>query len=149
MPVDVSVRGACRPQRTPTSGKPMGNPADVIGLRILYKDRGGEQRVSIYLVDRDLPGVTLGQLAEAQRRILGVIEQMAEAGKSVRYFHSTFVPGESHMMCLFEAASVAWVMEANEAAHFPLLRVTEALDLTPKAGEPRHPREAAPRRSGG
>lgn len=103
----------------------------------------------IYLVDRDLPGVTLGQLAEAQRRVLGVIEQMAEAGKSVRYFHSTFVPGESHMMCLFEAAIVAWVMEANEAAHFPCLRVTGALDLTPKAGEPRHPREAVPRRSGG
>lgn len=95
----------------------------------------------IYLVDRDVPGATLAQLAEAQRRVLTVLEQMAQAGKSVGYVHSTFVPGESHMMCLFNATSVALVMEANEEARFPFLRVTEALDLTPEVVVPQHPRE--------
>lgn len=86
----------------------------------------------IYLVDRDLPGVTLVELAEAQRRLLAAVGRTAQAGQAVRYLHSTFVPGESHLMCLFEASSAAVVMKVNEAARFPLLRVIEALDVTPQ-----------------
>lgn len=86
----------------------------------------------IYLVDRDLPGVTLIEIAEAQRRLLAAIERKAQTGRAVRYIHSTFVPGEAHMMCLFEAPNAASVMELNEEARFPLLRVIEALDVTPQ-----------------
>jgi hypothetical protein len=99
--------------------------------RILHEDCT-RQHMPTYLVDRDLPGVTLVELAEAQGRLLAAVEQTAQTGQAVRYLHSTFVPGESHLMCLFEASSAAVVMKVNEAARFPLLRVIEALDVTPQ-----------------
>ena len=55
-------------------------------------------------------------------------------GKSVKangYIRSTFVPGESHVMCLFEAPSPDLVEDVNRAAGIPFVRVVEALDLTP------------------
>ena len=52
-------------------------------------------------------------------------------GKRVRYIRSTFVPGESRCMCLFEADNPALVKELNDTAKIPYSRVVEALDLTP------------------
>lgn len=54
-------------------------------------------------------------------------------GKNVRYIRTTFVPGEAHCMCLFEAESADLVREVNEAAQIPFTRIVEALDLTPSA----------------
>lgn len=90
-----------------------------------------KQQNHIYMVDRDLPGITLEQLAGAQQAAIATSEQFSAAGKSVRYIRTTFVPGEDHCMCLFEAPDAARVKEVNEAAGLPYTRVIEALDLTP------------------
>ena len=45
---------------------------------------------------------------------------------------TTFVPGEAHCMCLFEAQNSTIVKEVNEAAKLPFTRIVEAMDLTPK-----------------
>jgi len=52
-------------------------------------------------------------------------------GKQVRYIRSTYIPGESRVMCLFEASSPQLVEEVNQAANIPFTRVVEAMDLTP------------------
>ncbi len=90
-----------------------------------------------YLVDRDLPGITLEQLAAAQQAAIETSRQFAVAGRPVRYIRSTFVPGESHCMCLFEAANAGVVQEVNDAAQIPYTRVLTVLDLTPQQSQRR------------
>lgn len=88
--------------------------------------------MTVYLVDRDLPGITMDQLAAAQKAAIETSERFSSNGKQVRYIRSTFVPEEAHCMCLFEAADPQLVKEVNEAAQIPFTRISEALDLTPE-----------------
>ena len=88
----------------------------------------------VFLVDRNLPGVTMEKLAAAQKAAIQTGRKMTSEGKPVRYIRSTFVPGESHCMCLFEAPSEENVRELNETAHIPFDRIVEAEDLTPAPG---------------
>ncbi len=85
----------------------------------------------VYMVERDLPGITLDQLTAAQRAVIETSERYTAAGEPVRYLRSTFVPHESRSMCLFKAAEVATVQEVNEATGIPFRRIVLALDLTP------------------
>jgi hypothetical protein len=87
--------------------------------------------MAVYMVERDLPGVTMDQLAAAQKAAIETGRQFTDEGKNVRYIRTTFVPGESHCMCLFEADNPDLVREVNEAAQIPFTRIVEALDLTP------------------
>jgi len=87
--------------------------------------------MAVYLVDRDLPGVSLDTLAQAQRAAIDTAETFRRRGRDVHYIRSTFVPAESHCMCLFEAATAQDVADLNDEANIPYTRVTEALDLTP------------------
>jgi Protein of unknown function (DUF4242) len=87
--------------------------------------------MTVYLVDRDLPGITMDQLAAAQKAAIETSQRFTEEGKHVRYIRSTFVPGDAHCMCLFEAADPQLVKDVNEAAQIPFSRISEALDLTP------------------
>ncbi|HEX9898080.1 MAG TPA: DUF4242 domain-containing protein [Candidatus Methylomirabilis sp.] len=87
--------------------------------------------MAVYMVERDLKGITMEQLAAAQRRAIETGQRLTGEGKPVRYIRSTFVPGESHCMCLFEAPNPQLVKELNEAAQIPFSRIVEALDLTP------------------
>ena len=87
--------------------------------------------MAVYMVDRDLPGITMEQLAAAQKAAIETGEQLTAAGKPVRYIRSTFVPQESHCMCLFEASNADLVKELNDQAKIPYTRVVEAADLTP------------------
>ena len=83
----------------------------------------------VYLVDRDLLGVTREGLAAVQRAEISASQQLAAAGQAVRYLRSIFIPGESRCMCLFEAEDEAAVAALNEAAGLPFTRIVEALDL--------------------
>ena len=87
--------------------------------------------MAVYMVERELPGVSLDQLAAAQRAAIKTGERFTAEGKPVRYLRTTFVPGEARCLCLFEAANPELVKEANEAAQIPFARIVEALDLTP------------------
>lgn len=85
----------------------------------------------VYMVDRNLPGITMDQLASAQKAAIATSERFTAEGKNVRYIRSTFVPGESRCMCLFEASNPELVKEVNQAAQIPFERVVEAKDLAP------------------
>lgn len=85
----------------------------------------------VYMVDRQLPGISMDALAAAQRAAIETSEKFSREGKPVRYIRSTFVPGESHCMCLFEAPDADLVREVNEEAEIPFTRIREAHDLTP------------------
>jgi hypothetical protein len=87
--------------------------------------------MAVYMVERELPGVTMDQLAAAQRAAIETGQQFTSEGKNVRYIRTTFVPNEARCMCLFEADNADLVKEVNDAAKIPYTRVIEALDLTP------------------
>jgi len=84
-----------------------------------------------YLVERDLPGVTMEELAAAQKAAIQMGKELTAEGKQVRYIRSMFVPGEHRCMCLFEAPNPENVREANERADIPFTRIVPAEDLTP------------------
>ena len=88
--------------------------------------------MSVYMVERDLPGISMEQLAAAQKAAIDTGEQFTADGKNVRYIRTTFVPGENKCMCLFEADNAGLVEELNNTAQIPFTRVIEAMDLTPK-----------------
>jgi Nickel responsive protein SCO4226-like len=86
--------------------------------------------MGVYLVDRDLPGITREGLAAVQRAEISASQQVTTAEQPVRYLRSIFIPGESRCMCLFEAEDEAAVAALNEAAGLPFTRIVEALDLS-------------------
>lgn len=87
--------------------------------------------MAVFMVERDLPGITLPQLAAAQLAAIDTSNQFTGEGKSVRYIRSTWVPGEARVMCLFEAEFPEHVRDVNETAQIPFSRIVEAMDLTP------------------
>ena len=91
--------------------------------------------MAVYLVERSMPGVSMEELAAAQKRAIQVGKELTAEGRDVRYIRSTFVPGENRCMCLFEAPNPENVREANERAQIPFTRIVPAKDLTPKPPE--------------
>jgi len=89
--------------------------------------------MAVYMVERDLTGITMPQLAGAQEAAIATSRRFTADGTPVRYIRSTFVPGEARCMCLFDATSADDVRKVNDAAQLPYTRVVEALDLTPAA----------------
>ena len=85
--------------------------------------------MAVYLVDRDLPGITPDGLAALLRATLATCRDFTSAGTPVRYLHGLFVLGEARSLCLFEADDEATVAALNDAANLPFTRVVEALDL--------------------
>jgi len=84
-----------------------------------------------YLVERDLPGITMEQLAEAQKKAIQMVKELTAQGRHVRYIRSTFMPGEDKCICLFEAPNPEHVREANERGQIPFTRIVVAQDLIP------------------
>ena len=74
----------------------------------------------------------MDQLAAAQKAAIETSEKFTANGKVVRYIRTTFVPGEAHCMCLFEADNANLVRAVNEAAQIPFTRIVETLDLSPQ-----------------
>ena len=87
--------------------------------------------MGVYLVDRDLPGITAEGLALLQRAEIGASEQFTAVGQTVRYLRSLFIVGEARCLCLFEAQDEDVVATLNEAARLPFTRIVAALDLSP------------------
>lgn len=87
--------------------------------------------MSVFMVERELSGITMEQLAAAQQAAIRTGAEFTARGKSVRYIRSMFVPGDARCMCLFEAGSADDVRDVNETAGIPYSNIVEALDLTP------------------
>jgi hypothetical protein len=87
--------------------------------------------MSVFMVERDLKGIAMEDLATAQRAAIGKAEEMRKNGGDIRYVRTTFAPEDGRCMCLFEASSEGEVKRLNDEAGIPYSRVVPALDLTP------------------
>jgi len=87
--------------------------------------------MTVFMVERDLRGIAMADLAAAQQAAIATAAAMRGEGVQLRYMHSSFVPGDGRCMCFFEGASADEVRALNDRAGLPYSRVTEALDLRP------------------
>lgn len=88
--------------------------------------------MKVFLVERDMLGISLDGLGEAKDAANRQVTIMRAEGTEVRYLRTTFVPGDGRCMCLFEAEDEAVVRTLNDDAGLPYHRVIEAYDLTPQ-----------------
>lgn len=87
--------------------------------------------MSVFMVERDLKGISMEDLGAAQQAAIAQAAQMREAGESVSYIRSTFAPDDGRCMCLFEGENAEQVRRLNADAGLPYERVVPAMDLTP------------------
>lgn len=85
----------------------------------------------VYAVHRQLTGITMEELAGAQRAAIETSEQLSGDGAPVRYIRSNFYPADARCTCLFESTDAAAVRRVNEIAGLPFDRIEEVLDLNP------------------
>lgn len=89
--------------------------------------------MTVYMVERNLKGIAMEDLAGAQKAAISKAAEFSDRGKPTRYLRSTFVPEDGRCLCLFEAENADDVEALNREAQLPFERVTEALDLSPAA----------------
>lgn len=85
--------------------------------------------MAVFMVERELKGISMADLAAAQQRAIKTSNNYAAKGTPVRYIRSAFVPDDGRCMCLFDADSAESVVRVNEDARIPFTRVVPALDL--------------------
>ena len=90
----------------------------------------GKHAMTVYMVERNLKGIAMSDLAAAQKAAIGTASAYTAKGTPMRYIRSTFAPEEGRCM-LFEARSAGDVRRLNDEAKLPYSRVVEVLDLTP------------------
>jgi hypothetical protein len=92
-----------------------------------------EESMTVFMVERNLKGISMEDLAGAQKAAISKAEEFSGRGTPARYIRSVFTPGDGRCMCLFEAENAGDVEALNREAQLPFDRVTEALDLAPAA----------------
>ena len=85
----------------------------------------------VFMVERDLKGIAMEDLAAAQKAAMAKAQEMSDRGSDIRYIRTTFAPEDGRCMCLFEAASDSEVRQLNDEAGLPYSHVVSAMDLTP------------------
>jgi Protein of unknown function (DUF4242) len=85
--------------------------------------------MTTYAVQRNLPGITMQQLAAAQQAVIQASKAASDEGTPVTYIRSNFYPADQHCTCLFEGPSREAVEQVNRCASLPFDRVDEVLDL--------------------
>ena len=87
--------------------------------------------MTVYMVERDLKGISMADLGGAQQAAINTAQAMTAQGTGISYIRSTFAPEDGRCLCLFDAASDADVRRLNDTAGLPYHSVVAALDLTP------------------
>lgn len=87
--------------------------------------------MAIYAVHRNLPGISMEDLGNAQKLAIQTGEQMTADGQAVSYVKSQFFPENSKCTCFFEAENAQSVKELNQSASLPFDTIEEVLELKP------------------
>ena len=88
--------------------------------------------MSLYVVQRDLPGITPEMLQSAGVRAKSCCAEISEEGQPVRWIRSFFLPESAQTHCYFEAGSKAAVEEANQRARIPFTHIVEVVEMRPE-----------------
>lgn len=86
----------------------------------------------LFVVERELPGITPDALQSAGLRAKSCCAEMTAEGQPVRWVRSFFLPESSRTHCYFEGASEQAIAEAQERAKIPFVRISTAAEMTPE-----------------
>ena len=86
--------------------------------------------MAVFMVERNLKGISIEDLAGAQKAAIATAREMTSDGSEIRYVRSMFAPEDGRCMCLFDGESEEQVRRLNDTAGLPYDRVVPALDLT-------------------
>jgi hypothetical protein len=87
--------------------------------------------MQIFMVERDLNGISMADLAGAKAAAIRQAEKMYDDGDRVRYIRSTFMPEDGRCLCLFEAKNADVVTQLNREANLPFDRIVPAMEMAP------------------
>ena len=87
--------------------------------------------MAIYMVERNLRGISFDDLGSAQKAAICQAERMSQEGAHISYLRSTFAPEDGRCMCLFQADDPATVKRLNDEAQLPYSGIVEVFDLRP------------------
>ncbi len=87
----------------------------------------------LFLVERELPGITPEKLQAAGLRAKTCCQEMTEEGSDVTWVRSFFLPDVEKTYCVFEAPDRDRVAEANRRANIPFLKIHDSVQMTPDA----------------
>jgi hypothetical protein len=88
--------------------------------------------MSLFVVKRDLPGITPEMLQSAGIRAKSCCAEITEEGQPVRWVRSFFLPESAQTHCYFEGSSKATIEEANTRARIPFTEIVEVVEMTPE-----------------
>lgn len=87
----------------------------------------------LFLVERELPGITPEKLQAAGLRAKTCCQEMTEEGSEVAWHRSFFLPEDEKTFCVFEAPDRERVAEANRRANIPFVAIHDSMEMTPDA----------------
>ncbi|WP_170773675.1 DUF4242 domain-containing protein [Ruegeria lacuscaerulensis] len=87
--------------------------------------------MSVFMVERNLKGISIDDLGAAQKAAIATAQKMTADGDKISYVRSTFAPEDGRCMCLFDGESADQVRRLNDTAGLPYEKVVAAMDLTP------------------
>jgi nitrate/nitrite transporter NarK len=88
--------------------------------------------MAIFLVLRQLPGLTRDQYAAAQHAASDAARQASIGGRVVRHLGGFLIPDRGQAICIFCAESLADVTTVNEQAGVPFTDILQAIELRPR-----------------
>ena len=77
--------------------------------------------MQVFVAERSLKGITMDDLAAAQKRAIDTAARLSREGRQVKYLRSTFVPDSGCCSCLFEAQDAATVEMLNRRHGYPTI----------------------------
>lgn len=83
----------------------------------------------VYVVERDVRGLSAEQLATLHRAVAESARRLSVGGESVRYLRSLFASEHARCLCVFEATSKDLVRRVNEVAQAPFKQIEEAISF--------------------
>ena len=85
--------------------------------------------MALFLVFRDLPGVTRDQYAAAQHAAADASRRHTQVGPKVSYLGGFFLFGTGRAVCIFDAESATDVAAVNQRAAVPVTNIVEAIEM--------------------
>jgi len=83
--------------------------------------------VSIFIVERTLPGLRLEQLSAMHRAVAQSSHRLSVGGDSVRCLRSMYLPARALCVSVFVATSRDLVSRVNDVAQLPFDSIDEAI----------------------
>ena len=82
----------------------------------------------MFIVERDLIGLTAEVLAEHRRCLQEATLRASRGGLGIRYLRRTFTRAQDRCLDLFEADSAELVRQVNDVAQLPYRSIDRAFD---------------------